>query len=48
MYVAEILGSKSKQQSNKTFNEVALIFSTSIKAIYVEKSFLSVDGYGES
>ena len=26
MYVAEILGSKSKQQSNKPFNEVALIF----------------------
>ena len=26
MYFVEILGSKSKQQNNKNFNEIALIF----------------------
>ena len=37
MNFAEILGSNSKQQNNKNFNEIALIFRFPVKAIYREK-----------
>ena len=48
MYFVEIVGSKSKQQNNMNFNEIALIFRLPSKPSTGRKQTFSADGFDES